>query len=543
MPASEIAKMDPAPPIACTKLQRLCTAISDIITSGWGLLCIGLTISWLLLFVALQGEWRINPQYNYGYAVPLLSAMLFWRRWPERPAPAAHNWHWVTLCLGAILLLGFLPLRLILEANPEWRLMFWLNALQVLGLSGCILYRIGGWAWVVYFAPPLLFSLVAVPWPMSVETKTIQTLMRCVASLTVELAGWFGIPADQHGNVIEVSAGMIGIDEACSGVRSLQSGLMLSLFLGEMHRLPWVRRLSLVVASLAFVLMANLARTSFLVWAAGTRGMTQMEAWHDTAGIFVMLLVLPGLFLLAHLLNSKSERQFADRCCPAALIPAFPRWIGVLMLVWLGATGLAVEAWYRLHEIKLVPAARWNIAWPTQNLSFKKTSIPERSLTILRCSNSEAGCWKDNQGNEWSAFLLRWGPDKNSAQLAKGHRPDICFPASGAQMVNDFGETVFFVAGLQLVFRHQAFKSGEKIFQVFHCLWPDRVSGAEKTLREDGSKVSRLEAVAAGKRNLGQKVLEIIVSGPDSGTEAATAVKKTLPELLRIEGAKEAGPL
>jgi hypothetical protein len=53
----------------------------------------------------------------------------------------------------------------------------------------------------------------------------------------VEVLGWLGIPAMAHGNVIEVATGMVGIDEACSGIRSFQSSLMISLFFGEFYAL------------------------------------------------------------------------------------------------------------------------------------------------------------------------------------------------------------------------------------------------------------------------------------------------------------------
>ena len=42
-------------------------------------------ICWLLFFNELSGEWQVNAQYSYGFVVPLLGAVLFWRRWPDRP--------------------------------------------------------------------------------------------------------------------------------------------------------------------------------------------------------------------------------------------------------------------------------------------------------------------------------------------------------------------------------------------------------------------------------------------------------------------------
>ena len=51
----------------------------------------------------------------------------------------------------------------------------------VLILSGCLLYRAGGWNWVKFFTSPLTFMLIAIPWPMELEQAVIQNLMRFVA--------------------------------------------------------------------------------------------------------------------------------------------------------------------------------------------------------------------------------------------------------------------------------------------------------------------------------------------------------------------------
>lgn len=503
------------------------------LSSPIGLFLLAVGACWALFFNELRGEWAINPQYNYGYVVPLLGLALFWRRWPERPAASSQGSAWLTGLIGAGLIFLVLPFQVILEANPEWRLIYWLNGFQVVGLGFCLLHRLGGWSWVRYFAPPLLFMLIAVPWPVGMEIDIIQGLMRLVAALTVEVAGWLAIPAVQHGNLIEVGVGIVGIDEACSGVRSLQSALMLSLFLGEMHRFSWFRRAGLLGASLLFVLLANLVRTTFLVWAAANHGIHQMEAWHDTAGILVMLIVLPGLMGLAHFMKPKVPPTVAGPTPGPALFPAMPRWPGIAALVWIGASQLATEAWYRSHESNLVPNVRWSVAWPTRSPQFKKTAVPENSKAILRCSDSDSASWQDDEGNQWSAFLLRWNPGKNSAQLSKGHRPDICFPAAGARLVEDFGQTNLEGDGVALPFRHESFESGVKLLHVFYCLWSDRRAPNQTALTEDGSRNSRLQAVLAGKRHLGQQVLEIVLQGPDSSDEAVSTLKQQLPALLR----------
>ena len=48
---------------------------------GW--IVPALLAAWL--FHHLHFEWSINEQYNYGWAVPFLTAFLFYLRWPSRP--------------------------------------------------------------------------------------------------------------------------------------------------------------------------------------------------------------------------------------------------------------------------------------------------------------------------------------------------------------------------------------------------------------------------------------------------------------------------
>ena len=43
-----------------------------------------------------------------------------------------------------------------------------------------------------------------------------------------------GVPALQTGSTIELASDQVGVDEACSGIRSLHAALMVSLLLGEL---------------------------------------------------------------------------------------------------------------------------------------------------------------------------------------------------------------------------------------------------------------------------------------------------------------------
>ena len=201
--------------------------------------------------------------------------------------------------------------------------------------------------------------------------------------------------------------------------------------------------------------------------------------------------------------------------------------------VWIGATLSITEFWYRSHEQNLLVSQRWSVAWPVQDAHFKKAAVPEESLAILRCSNSDSAQWSDDEDNQWNAFFLRWEAGKNSAQLAKGHRPDICFPAAGAKLIETYGVITVNVNGLDLPFKYQTFQAGDRLLHVFFCLWSDRVSLQANASAVDNPWSGRLRAVWKGERNLGQQVFEVVINGPETSDVALSLFKHQLPRLIR----------
>jgi exosortase/archaeosortase family protein len=308
------------------------------------------------------------------------------------------------------------------------------------------------------------------------------------------------------------------------------------MFLGELHRFGLPRRAALVCGSLALVVFANLARTSFLVWAAAARGMNQMEAWHDRAGTLVMLIVLPSLLVLAHFLAPRKEPPEPDHAVRRGPMGTVPFWAGVGLLAWLSIAVISTELWYRGHEADLAFNERWSVHWPVQeSVRFEKTSIPEKSLAMLRCSHSDAAAWEDADGNQWSAFFLRWDPGRNSTHLAGVHRPEVCFPAAGVELREDLGSLDVSANGRRIPFKHELFQAGTRLLNVFYCLWSDRSARSSDSGALKGSGWGRLDAILRGDRNPGQQVLEVVISGPSDSGEATAVFQRRLPSLIHWE--------
>ena len=131
--------------------------------------------------------------------------------------------------------------------------------------------------------------------------------------MVIEVLGWFGIPAIQHGNLIEVVTGTVGIDEACSGIRSLQSTLMVSLFLGEFYRMSGWRRWGLLPVGFILAMALNVCRMSFLTIVAAKKGVAAIAQYHDPAGVTIALACTVGLWGLALLFSKKLKSETLRR--------------------------------------------------------------------------------------------------------------------------------------------------------------------------------------------------------------------------------------
>src|SRR5262245_9918221 len=78
--------------------------------------------AWLDLFRQLSYTWTTNEQYSYGWFVPLFVLYLAWRKWTDRPAPEPRRQSWWSIGLAGLATSGYLPIRMIHEANPDWPL-------------------------------------------------------------------------------------------------------------------------------------------------------------------------------------------------------------------------------------------------------------------------------------------------------------------------------------------------------------------------------------------------------------------------------------
>ena len=493
---------------------------------------------WFWLFFHLHDEWTLHAQYNYGWAVPFLAAFIFHLRWTDRPAPQPDA-AVAAFALRSVLLVLLFPVRLIEEANPDWRLLSWTLALVVVGYSILLLWGLGGPAWTRHFAFPICFPLIAVPWPVQFENFVVQNLTRAVAHAAVEVASWIGVGAYQLGNVIALRNGFVGVNEACSGVKTLQAGMMVSLVLGELLRLAARKRIALLLAGCAWVFICNIARATVLVAIAAKQSPAALERWHDLVGWVALVLGMVGLMAIAWLLRGEERKKGFGVSRPGDRVAQeTPRASAVqtckhslAALAWLAFVFGATELWYRIHERELVERTAWQARAPNES---RPVSIPEETRAILRYNQASSAAWQNPPGVHWWSFFARWEPRRTALTLVRSHSPEICLPAVGRTFVRELPPVDFAANSVRLPFRGYEFLQEGQLLFVFVAIQDDKTSFADAALgTSDWSAWGRLRAAWRGERHLGQRLLELAVIGLADYPTARDALLQASREIVQ----------
>jgi exosortase len=446
-------------------------------------------------------------------------------RWRTRPPPSS------SLKIGlwgvGAAALAFFPTWVFAQPNPDWSLVGWVMTGQVVMMAlGTVAYT-GGLSWLSHFAFPVCFILTAVPWPRVIESRLTIGLMGYVTSCTVEFLNLVGIAALQHGNLIEIRGGLLGVEEACSGIHSLQASLMASLFLGELYRMTWGRRGLLLLAGFLVALVTNVGRTAYLALSAAKLGVSVMTARHDSAG-FTTLAICFGLVWLISLLLSEESFRF-ERGHSMACGHSVSLWFAGGLTLWLLGVLGATEMWY--YDADESPQAHWRISSPPQS---EPVEVPVAVRAQLQCDRISAATWREANGARWLLYFLEWNPGPLRARvLARVHRPEVCLSSIGMKLIEDRGFVTVKATGVTLPFHAYTFKQDTRLVFVYFGTWQNRTTrGRERGPLSESEHVAGVQAVLWRERNLGQQVAEVAVTGYTNGQDADTEFLGTMERLI-----------
>lgn len=426
----------------------------------------------------LQAVWVDVPDHGFGWFVPLAAAYLASERWADRPGSAALRVRrWIPWTVLGLSVTALALLRLLLEPWPLWPAALWLfTAVSVaLALGGITL----GWGWKTarHFAFPLAFIAIALPWPSMTETYFVQPLRGFLAVIAAEALGLLGYPAIAHGTVLQVGGGMVGIDEACSGIRSLQAAAMAALFLGELQRFTSGRRVALLAIGVGLALMSNLGRTLFLSWQTALHGPAAVAAWHDPAGYALLGVCLGGLVLVCWSWRRHAEEtpllpNSRDTLAPPTARTSPGRMVS-LSLALIGsllAMEVGTQLWFARGDRVGRNVPRWTATLQTRP-GYQPEEFTASMQQMMGCDTHELGRWSGSDGSARAGYVLSWHHGHTARVATQQHTPTVCLPLAGSRLVENRGHVTARVGSLEFPFDAYLFASERETMHVYYLAW------------------------------------------------------------------------
>lgn len=440
----------------------------------------------------LWPEWRGNPDLSHGFATPLIFAMLIAesrRHGTQRWLPAGTGGSALSaITIGASVVV--FALTGLIAASIGWSnvlVEFLLGVtLATALLSGLLCLSnvrlaVIPFNWISLTAAGIW--ILSAPLPSGTYARITLELQGWVTNGVIGVLQLIGIPARQHGNIIELTRTTVGVEEACSGIRSLLACTYASFFFAAWQvRSPFGRALLIVLAPV-LALSMNLVRSLTLTLMANA-GVEISGFWHDATGFSILGLTAIILALIATKLGARASPKNASNVATGLRVggvEAPGRHGSMPSHDWgIRGFGLGIGALVALAAVfafygRSVPPSPTTAADPALLLpavaeGWQVTTAKDigKFSGVLRTTQLVERTYAKTiagQPRLFSVYVAHWAPGQAPVSLVASHTPDACWPGAGWQpQPNPSPQATLAVSGRTLPqAEHRVFQSAQSL--------------------------------------------------------------------------------
>lgn len=212
---------------------------------------------WFIIFLPVYPElvhtWFHNSNNSHGVLVPFISGYLIWQKREKLREITLGNSK-----IGLLILSVCLPLYVISYLG---RVAVVSRTMIVFTLIGIILFNLGKRVFLT-IAFPLLYLIFIVPVPDSILGLVSFPSQLFATQVSEKLIGLVSIPVLREGNMLYFSNTQLEVAEACSGIRSIMSYIMLSFLFIYFMKNGLLRKIALLASAIPLALVANITRVT-----------------------------------------------------------------------------------------------------------------------------------------------------------------------------------------------------------------------------------------------------------------------------------------
>ncbi len=379
--------------------------------------------------------WGIQTEYADRLLVLLGSG---WAAYQSLPAAMAvqvkpRPWLALPLILSSGLVLAFGWFLQVQSTGGRAAILWFQGGGMIALIAACILARYG-YARLIIFAFPLMFTTFALPIP-SLLAAPLQTQLQHVTTTFAEKTlPLLGVPVLQRdGFVLRLASGDLGVAAACSGVRSMTALTALAAFIAYLRGLGILRGIVLEAATVLIVAVVNGVRVVASGLIQEWFGDEYIRGdWHEALGLAMVFLGLGIIVQVAKLFGPSAEPTPAAEPVPPT-VPGFGGYLNLAATASIALlTGAAIAMGISANSKFLAKApfdqipiefgegtARWKGA---------PLEVPEYVTEMLGQDQALFRVYENNTGQTVYVWALFW----STADMVKGyHHPDVCWGNKG----------------------------------------------------------------------------------------------------------------
>ena len=251
---------------------------------------------------SLVRQWLDDPNYRHGILIPLVSALLLWKRRDELREASRDG----GTTAGLLLMIAAAGLLVTGTAAAEF---FAMRISLPLMLLGATLFLMGR-SYTRIAGPPLLLLLLMVPLPYIIYFKITFPMQILSARLSAGTLAALRVSVIRKGNILLLPGYTLEVVAACSGLRSLMTMFTLAVVFAFFTDMSKTRKVILVLLSVPAAIAANTVRLVVTAMGALFIGPGFADGpLHEASGIIVFMAGFLMLLLCAGILRWTQYRR------------------------------------------------------------------------------------------------------------------------------------------------------------------------------------------------------------------------------------------
>jgi exosortase D (VPLPA-CTERM-specific) len=415
--------------------------LAQIKPGGWikftlyGLLLLGIYYSTFIWLVAHDWE---KEGFTYCWLIPPVVVFLIWfKRDDLASLPSKPSWlGLIPICVGIIFFwMG--------ELGGEYFTLYLSSWWVLVGI--CLLHL--GWEKMKIILFPLFFILTMFPVPDFINTRIMLQLRFISSKLGVDIIHLFGLPAIRTGNIIDLGFARLQVVDACSGLHSLISLMVLCLLLVYFFKDHIWKRLALFMSSIPLAIVTNsfrIAVTAVLYKYFGARAAEGF--FHEFSGLLIFAICIPVLLIEMKVLEKLppvgAKTTYEPKAAHSKTLDDDPKrqeikapthgwWLqpGFIVVVILLVSTLAISQTIDFRE--KIPTKKNLEQFPLKIGDWsadRHLRMAQYYLDVLDLSEYVIIDYKNPSGKEINFYVAYYESQRKGESI---HSPATCLPGNG----------------------------------------------------------------------------------------------------------------